>query len=102
MQNAVIIDNALFWNGNNYGLQSAKLWSTKRFYEQKGEGDAETREPKHEDWASIKLLTLSDLTFLFTLPRCQVIFQWKQAKEKLGNTLSASRSFRVFDLVNGK
>ena len=33
--------------------------------------------PKHEDWASIQLLTLSLLTFLFTLTECQVILQWK-------------------------
>ena len=30
--------------------------------------------PKHEDWASIQLLTLSVLTFLFTLLRYQIIF----------------------------
>ena len=41
------------------------------------------------------MLTLSVLTFLFTLPRCQVIFQWKQTKEKLGNALSAWRNVRV-------
>ena len=51
--------------------------------------------PKHEDWASIQLLTLQVLNFLFTLPRCQVIFQWKQTKEKLKNALSASMNFRV-------
>ena len=42
--------------------------------------------PKHKDWTSIKLLTL---LVSFTLPRCQVILQWKQTKEKLGNALSA-------------
>ena len=51
--------------------------------------------PKHEDWVSVKLLNLLALTFLFTVARCQVIFQWKQAKGKLGNTLSAWRRFRV-------
>ena len=51
--------------------------------------------PKHKDWASIQLLTLQVLNFLFTLPRCQVIFQWKQTKEKLKNALSASMNFRV-------
>ena len=30
--------------------------------------------PKHEDWASIQLLTLSVLTFLFTLLRYEIIF----------------------------
>ena len=33
--------------------------------------------------------TLSVLTSLVTLPRCQVLFQWKQTKEKLGNALGA-------------
>ena len=51
--------------------------------------------PKHEDWVSIQLVTLSVLTFLFILPRCQVIFQWKQTKEKLGNAWRAWRNFRV-------
>ena len=51
--------------------------------------------PKHEGWASIQLLTLQVLNFLFTLPRCQVIFQWNQTKEKLKNALSASMNFRV-------
>ena len=51
--------------------------------------------PKHEDWASIQLLTLQVLNFLFTLLRCQVIFQWKQTKEKFKNALSASMNFRV-------
>ena len=46
--------------------------------------------PKQEDWASIHLLTLSVLFFLVTLPRCQVVFQWKQTKEKLGNALTLS------------
>ena len=50
--------------------------------------------PKHENWVSVQLLNLSFLTYLFTLQRCQVIFQWKQTKEKLGNPLSAW-SFRV-------
>ena len=38
---------------------------------------------------------LSVLIFLFTLPRCQVIFQWKQTKGKLGNALIAWRNFCV-------
>ena len=42
--------------------------------------------PKQEDWA---------LNFLFTPPRRQVISQWKQTKEKLGNVLSAWRDFCV-------
>ena len=45
--------------------------------------------PKQENWASIQLLTLSVLTSLATLPRYQVISQWKQTKEKLGNALGA-------------
>ena len=47
--------------------------------------------PKHEDWAPIQLLTPSVSTFLFTLPRCQVVFQWKQTQEKLGNALTQFR-----------
>ena len=38
---------------------------------------------------------LSVLIFLFTLPRCQVIFQRKQTKGKLGNALIAWRNFCV-------
>ena len=48
---------------------------------------------KHEDWASVQLLALSVLTFLFTLPRCQVIFQLKQTK--LGNVFTAWRNAHV-------
>ena len=51
--------------------------------------------PKHKDWASIQLLTLSVLTFLFTLLICQVIFQWKQRKEKVGNALCVWLNFHV-------
>ena len=40
-------------------------------------------------------LSLSHSIFIFTLPRCQVISQWKQTEEKLGNTLSVWRNFRV-------
>ena len=49
---------------------------------------------KHENWASIPLLTLSALTFLFTFLRYQIIFQWKQSKEKLGNALMTWRKSR--------
>ena len=45
---------------------------------------------KHEEWASIQLLTHSVLTFLFTLSRYQVILLWKQ---RSGNALSAWRNF---------
>ena len=59
--------------------------------------------PKHKQSESIQLLNLSALTFLFTLPRCQVIFQWKQRKEKLGNVWSTWRNFCVdLNLGNGK
>ena len=61
----------------------------------KQEGTLKLVNPKHEDWASIQLLSLSALTFVFTLPRCQIIFQWKQTKEKLGNALNAWRNFGV-------
>ena len=46
-------------------------------------GTSKLANPKHEERASIPLLTLSVLTFL----RYQVIFQWKQTKQKLGNAL---------------
>ena len=55
-------------------------------------GTLKLKNPKHEDWASIPLLSLSVLTFL---SRCQVIFQWKQTKEKLRNAFSAWENFRV-------
>ena len=78
-----------------------KYWATKRFCEKmwisykkwykfystnlsvaflgsKQGGTLKLVNPKHEDWASI----------FFTLPRCQVIFQWKQTKEKLENALA--------------
>ena len=48
--------------------------------------------PKRKDWMSIQLLTLSFLTFLCNLPRCQVIFQWKQIKEKLENALKVTNA----------
>ena len=34
--------------------------------------------PKHEDWASMQLLTVSVFSFLFILSRCPGIFQSKQ------------------------
>ena len=55
---------------------------------------------KHEDWASIQLLTLSVLIFLFTLPRCQVIFQWEQTKEKLGNPTCVNDYDHVYGLCS--
>ena len=57
--------------------------------------------PKHKDWALIHLLTLSVLTFLFTLPRCQAIFQWKQTKVRKC-LKCVKESSRRFDLANGK
>ena len=73
-----------FYNNNS----SVILGSKKR-------GMLKLVNPKHENWASIQLLTLSLLTFLFTLPRFKVIFHWKQTREKLGNAWSAWRNFRV-------
>ena len=61
----------------------------------KQEGTLKLVNPKHEDWASIQFLTLSLLTFLFTLSRCQVIFQGKQKEEKLLNALRTWRNFCV-------
>ena len=42
------------------------------------------------NWSSVQLLTL--LTFLFILPRCQVIFQWKQNK-KVRKYLKSVKTF---------
>ena len=124
-RNAGIIHFAIFWLRNN-GLQCAyfvnngpkcalmkrRFWipyiKWYKFYsnnlsvvlESKQRERLKLVNPKHEDWASIQLLILSPLTFLFTLRRCQVIFQWKQANEKLGNALIAWRNFRV-GLRNG-
>ena len=68
-----------------------------------GRGALNIINAKNEDWVSIQLQTLLVLTFLFTLRKCQVIFQWKQTKERLGNALSAWRNFWFrFDLANGK
>ena len=44
--------------------------------------------PKHKDWGSVQLLILC-LNFLGYFAECQVIFQWKQTKEKLGHALDA-------------
>ena len=67
----------------------------------KQRGTLKLLNPKHEDWMSIELLTLSVLSFSFTLPRCQAIFQWKQTKVR--KCLKCAKEFsRRFDLVNGK
>ena len=58
-------------------------------------GMLELVNPRYEDWVSIQLLALSVVTFLFTYPRCPVIFQCKQIKQKLGNPLGAWRNFCV-------
>ena len=73
-----------------------KKWSTKRFYEQTffeyhtqngrtsatiiyrsflgvNKGALKLVNPKHKNSASIQILTLSVLNFLFALPKCQVI-----------------------------
>ena len=59
-------------------------------------GTLKRKNSKHEDWAEAQLLTLPVLIFLFTLPRCQVIFQWKPTKEKLENAKSAKEFSRGF------
>ena len=46
-------------------------------------GGPQHPEPQHAEWASIQLLTLLLLTFLFTLPKCQVIFNKKKQKKSL-------------------
>ena len=72
------------WNNN----LSVILWS-------KQGGMLELVNPRYEDWVSIQLLALSVVTFLFTYPTCQVIFQCKQIKQKLGNASGALRNFCV-------
>ena len=49
--------------------------------ESKQEGTLKLVNPKHEDWASIQLLTHSVLIFLFTLPRCKLFFNENKQKE---------------------
>ena len=112
-----IIHHTLFWNGKNRlqcayfinsGLQSAACIS-RLFFDiihktvQILQQALKLVNPENDDWASIQLLTLSLLT-LFTLPICQVIFQWKQTKEKLGNKwLKYVKEFsRRFDFAKRK
>ena len=98
MQNSGLIHYALFWNRNNSlqyayflnnGLQSGSM--NRRFFEyhiwndtnstiiiywlfsEANKGMLELGNLKQKDWASIQLLTLSVLTFLATLPLCQVV-----------------------------
>ena len=103
-----------------------KYWSTKRFYEQtyfeyhmkwykfynnnllvvagsKQKGTLKLVNPKYEDWASVQRLTLSLLTFLFTLPRNQVIFSMKTKKRKVTKRLKCVKEFSSrFRLANEK
>ena len=97
MRNAGINHYAVFWYGNNglhcayfvnNGLQSASMkdvfWISfikwYKFYNNnllvvlgsKQKGTFKLVIPKHEDWASVQLPTLSVSTFLYTLPRSQV------------------------------
>ena len=113
MRNVGIIYYASFWNESNglhcpyfvnNSLKSASIHKTVQIFynnlsvvlgSEKG-GTLKLLTTKHKDWVSMQLLPLSVFTFLFTLPRCQVILSWKQTnKKRLGNTLSAWRSFRV-------
>ena len=52
-------------------------------------GNIETREPP------IRGLSINSISGSLISPRCQVIFQWKQTKEKLGNAFGAWRNFCV-------
>ena len=64
----------------------------------KQEGTLKLVNPKYEDWVSVQLLTLLFLSFLFTLPRFQVNFQWKDRKFR-----KCMKEFsRRFYLTNGK
>ena len=110
MGNVGIILYVLFWNGSN-GLpcgffvnnDSTSASMNSLFFEyhtlsvvlgsRQGGWALKRVNTKHEDWASVQLLTLSILIFLFTLSKYQVIYQWKQTKEKLRNTLSAWRNY---------
>ena len=119
MRNVGIIPHALFWNGNsglqctyfvNNDLQSASV--NRHFLNiiirwckfcnndlsfvlgsEQGQANIEARECWNSQGLSISStadsLSLSDLIFLFTLPRCQVIFQWQLTEKKLGNAKCA-------------
>ena len=108
-----IIYYALLWNESkglqcayfvNNGLKSASVHKTVQIFNnnlsvvlgsEQG-GTFKLVNTKHKDWASMQLLPLSVFTFLFTLPRCQVILSWKQTNQKrLVNTSSAWKNFCV-------
>ena len=100
--NAGIIHYVLFWNGNNglqytyflnSGPQSASVnkWFLNIIYQMLQ--ILQIVNPRHEDWASIQLLTLSVLTFLFI----------NENKIKVRKWLKYMKEFLLrFDLVNGK
>ena len=108
MRNAGIIHYALFWNGNsglqcayfvNNDLQSASM--NRRFLNiihkmvqiLQQRGTVKTREP--QTWGpSVNSIADSLNLNLFTFRRYQIIFHWKQTKEKLGNALKAWRKSR--------
>ena len=113
MRNAGSIHYALFWNESNglqctyfvnNGLQSASvnrrvlniIHKMVQIPQQsvvigsKQGGTLKPVNPKHEDWASIQLLTLSVWTFLFSLD-VKLFYNEK----KNGNALNAWRNFRI-------
>ena len=113
MRNVGIIYYASFWNESNglhcpyfvnNSLKSASIHKTVQIFynnlsvvlgSEKG-WTLKLLNTKHKDWVSMQLLPLSVFTFLFTLPRCQVILSWKQTNQKrLGNTSSAWKNFCV-------
>ena len=75
-----------FYNNNLFVILESQHGGTLKFV------NPNTRTGRQYNcWLSLSL----SINFLFTLPRCQVIFQWKQTKEKLGNALSAWGNFCV-------
>ena len=69
----------------------------------KQEGGVETRELKTRGLSINSISYSLTLNFLFTLPRCQVIFQWNQKKGKVTKCLKCVKEFSCsFDLANEK
>ena len=85
-----------FYNNNLFVILESQHGGTLKFV------NPNTRTGRQYNcWLSLSL-SLS-INFLFTLPRCQVIFQWKQNKGKVRKCLKCVREFlRRFDLANGK
>ena len=121
MRNAGIINYVLFWNGNNSlqyayfvnnGLQSSSInrrflnvihkmvqilqiyWS---FQEVNKGGRWNSWTPNTRTERQFNCLLSLSLNFLLYLPRCQVIFQWKQTKVR--KCLKYIKEFFIVDLT---